>query len=256
MKTTYWLPFFVFICLSNTVHAADFAATIDLSPRFVLSLPVSGVVKVVNVSAGQRVAQGEQLLELDPDPFTVAKKLAQSQVNVAQIALKESLRDLAHQQELFDRTVLAAVDLENAQLRAKHDKALLESAQAKLAEDDYALSYSKLVAPFDALILSVEVNPGQSISNVLQSKTLITLVKQGLYQASFYVPAEALVKLAIGQSVTVNIESKAYPGEISTIGYEPVQASGDNAGLFMVQASFTTMDKAMFIGRKAKVHID
>jgi len=238
------------------VHAADFAATIDLSPRFVLSLPVSGVVKVVNVSAGQRVAQGEQLLALDPDPFTVAKKLALSQVNVAQIALKESLRDLAHQQELFDRTVLAAVDLENAQLRAKHDKAQLENAQAKLAEADYALSYSKLVAPFDALILSVEVNPGQSISNVLQSKTLVTLVKQGLYQASFYVPGKALEKLAVGQSVTVNIESKAYPGEISTISYEPVQASGDNAGLFIIRTSFTAMDKAMFIGRKAEVHIE
>jgi multidrug efflux system membrane fusion protein len=222
----------------------------------VLSLPVSGVVDVVNVRAGQRVAQGEQLLALDPEPFIAAKKLAQSQVSVAQIASKESIRDLDHQQELFDRTVLAAVDLENAQLRAKHDKALLETAQAKLVEADYALSYSKLVAPFDALILSVEANPGQSISNVLQSKTLITLVKQGHYRASFYVPGEALEEFTIGQSVTVNIDSKAYSGEVSNIGYEPVQASGDNAGLFMIQASFTAVDKAMFIGRKAKVHID
>jgi len=256
MKTAYWLPFFIYISLSNAVHAADFSATVDLSPRFVLSLPVSGVVDVVNVRAGQRVAQGEQLLALDPAPFIVAKKLAQSQVSVAQIASKESFRDLAHQQELFDRTVLAAVELENAQLRAKHDKALLENAQAKLAEADYALSYSKLVAPFDAVILGVDVNPGQSISNALQSRDLITLVKQGHYQASFYVAGEALEKLTIGQSVTVTTESKAYQGEISNIGYESVQTSGDNTGQFMIKASFTAEDKAMFIGRKAKVHID
>jgi RND family efflux transporter MFP subunit len=249
--------FFLFATLSSiAVHAADFDATVDFASRFELSLPVSGLVQTVKVAAGQAVPQGDEMLALDPVPFKAARAHAQSRVNLRQTILSESLRDLKQQQELYDRTVLATVELENAQLREKRDRASLEEAQAELVDADYELANSRLIAPFDALVLSVETNPGQSISNVLQSKTLITLVKQGLYHASFYVPGEALEKFTIGQSVTVNIESKAYPGEISNIDYEPVQASGDNAGLFMLQASFTAVDKAMFIGRKAKVHID
>jgi RND family efflux transporter MFP subunit len=256
MKIISPVVFFLCACLSNAVQAADFDATVELSTRIELSLPVSGMVKTLSVAAGQRVAKGDELLAFDPAPFNAAKAHAQARVTLQQTVLSESTRDLKQQQELYERTVLATVELENAELRVKRDRAVLDEAQAQLDEAAYALSYSRLIAPFDALVLNVEVNPGQSISNVLQSKTLITLVKQGLYHASFYVPGEALEKLTIGQAVTVTIESKAYPGEISNIGYEPVQASGDNAGLFMLQASFTAVDKAMFIGRKAKVHID
>jgi len=259
MKIIYRL-FIVFFCVSNAVLAADFDATVGLSPRLQLSLPVSGVVKTVNVSAGQRVTKGDEMLALDPVPFHAAKTYAQSSLTIQQSLLSESLRDLKQQQELYERTVLATVELENAELRVKRDKAAVENARAQLAEADYELAYSRLLAPFDALILSVEVNPGQSINNALQSKTLVTLVRQGYYVAEFYVPVDSLDKFKVGQTVTVTLEGKPNPGVVSSISYEPLQASGDNAklnaGLFMIQAGFTAVDNAMHIGRKAKVHID
>jgi multidrug resistance efflux pump len=139
-------------------------------------------------------------------------------------------------------------------------QAKVDEIRAQLAEADYELAYSRLLAPFDALILSVEVNPGQSINNALQSKTLVTLVRQGYYVAEFYVPVDSLDKFKVGQTVTVTLEGKPNPGVVSSISYEPLQASGDNAklnaGLFMIQAGFTAVDNAMHIGRKAKVHID
>lgn len=237
-------------------HAADFDATVDFSSRFELSLPVSGQVQTVKVTAGQAVAQGDEMLVLDPAPFKAARAHAQSRVNLRQTILSESQRDLKQQQELYDRTVLATVELENAQLREKRDRAALEEAQAELADAEYELAYSRLIAPFSALVLSVETNPGQSISNALQSRTLLTLVRQGLYQAVFYVPAAALENLTIGQKATVNLQARAYPGTISGISYEPQPVTDERAGLYKIQAEFTSQDKTILIGRKAKVHID
>jgi RND family efflux transporter MFP subunit len=255
MKIIYWL-FIVISGISNIAQAADFDATVDFSPRLELSLPVSGMVKTVNVTAGQRVVKGEELLSLDPVPFKAAMTYAQSRLTIQQTLLSESLRDLKQQQELYERTVLATVELENAELRVKRDKASVENAQSQLDEAVYELTYSKIVAPFDALILSVEVNPGQSINNALQSKTLISLVRQNHYQARFYASAEALEKIKIGQTATVTTEGEGYQAVISSISYEPLQRSGDDGSRYMIQAGFTSEKKSMPPGVNARVHVD
>lgn len=250
---------FILICgACGVTYAADldFDATIRLSPRFELSLPVSGVVKTVKVTAGQRVSKGDELLALDPVPFDAARTYAQSRVTVQQTLLVESLRDLKQQQELFDRTVLASVELENAQLRVKRDQALLANAQAQLAEADYALSYSRLTAPFDAMILSVQANPGMSINNALQSRTLVTLARQGQYQASFSVPADMLANISSGQLVRVKAGEELHQGIISSISYEPLPAKGGESSRYMIQADFTSENKSMPIGVRAKVHFE
>lgn len=241
--------------MGTNAYAAEYPATIDLAPQHELSLPVSGVIKTLTVVPGQRVNKGELMLALDPAPFTAAKAYAQSLITVQQTLSKESQRDLQQQQELYDRTVLAAVELENAELRAKRDKAILENAQAQLADAEYALAYSKLTAPFDALVLSVPVNIGQSINSALHSKTLITLVQQDHYQAQFYVNTDELEKISIGQSVSVAVGDKQFAGKISRIVYPLAESSNDDSR-YTVAASFTAMEKALPVGGKARVKID
>ena len=145
---------------------------------------------------------------------------AESRVAVQQTLLVESLRDFSNRQELFDRTVLSTVQLENSELKVKRDKAFLKSAEAQLAVANYDLSYSRLSAPFDALVLFVSVNQGQSINNAIESKTLITLVRRGRYLARFMVSAEAYNGLQIGRSVTVKTQGNIYQGSISSIAFE------------------------------------
>ena len=256
MKIINWFVLLLCAGLSASVQAAEFEAMVTLSPRLEFSLPVSGVVKTVNVTAGQRVTKGEELLALDPVPFNAAKAHAQARVNLQQTVLSESLRDLKQQQELYERTVLATVELENAELRVKRDRAILADAQAQLDEADYAFANSRLVAPFDALVLSVDTNPGQAINNALQSKTLITLARKNHYQAKFFVTMASLDKLQIGQQVTVNVAAKAYSSVIASISYEPEQSSADKTGMYRVTADFTEENKTIAIGQTVKVRID
>jgi RND family efflux transporter MFP subunit len=256
MKMIFRLLLVVYCCIGTNGYAADYDAVIDLSPRHELSLPVSGIITSLNVTAGQRVSRGDELLALDPVPFQAARTYAQSRVTVQQTLVTESQRDLQQQQELYDRTVLARVELENAELRVKRDVAVLENAQAQLAEADYGLKYSKLIAPFDALVLSVLVNQGQSINNALQSKTLITLARQDHYQAIFYVPAEELEKFSIGQAVTVNSDGKKYPAKISSISYQPLKKDTIAEKTFTIACGFVVRGQALAVGTSASVNLD
>jgi membrane fusion protein (multidrug efflux system) len=240
----------------NNVFASEYDAVIDLPKGVELSLPVSGVIKTLNVVAGQFMEQGEIMLVLDQTPFKAAKVYAESRVTVQQTLLKESIRDFNNRQELYDRTVLASVQLENAELRVKRDTAYLNNAMAQLDVADYELSYSKLSAPFSSLILSVHVNQGQSINNSIASKTLITLVKRGHYLARFSVTADAFENLQIDQSIIVKTQGENYKGKISAISFEHVKAGAEQNNLYMIEAGFASDKKLLPLGNKVVVEIN
>jgi RND family efflux transporter MFP subunit len=254
MKNIYSMTLLVLMLTSSVSFAADYEASVSLSPEVELSLPVSGVVKTLKVSAGQRVSKGDELLSLDPVPFSAAKVYAQSRLTVQKTLLTASQRDLEQQKELYDRTVLATVELENAELRERRDRANLEAAKAQLSVADYRLSYSKLYAPYDAIILSVEVNQGQSINNTLHSQPLISLARQGYYLARFNVPMAELDSIRVDQPVTIKMAGKSYQGKVSSIDFRAVDGS-ERKGV-AVAAEFIAKDEMMLVGQKASVHIE
>ena len=260
MKRLIGMIIAVLSCLWVNAYAEDFEALIDFPPRFELSLPVSGLVDTVKVTAGQRVKKGEIMLSLDETPFKAERTLMQARVALHQARLSEAKRDFDHQQELFDRTVLSTVDLENAELRVKRDTAMLESAKAMLKHAEYEFSHSQLKAPFDALVMSVQVNEGQAINNTIQSKILVSLVRQGHYIARFNAGAEQLDKINIDMPVKVVISGTQYAAKISAISYASASSyngsaiSGENH--YSVEAGFIVENGSLPVGQKASVVID
>jgi len=232
--------------ISNNAYAADYDAVITLPPVQEYSLPVSAMVEKVNVSAGQKVKKGDEIIVLDQAPFVAAKKHAKANVVIKQSRLKEAQRDLEHHRELYDRTVLSTVDLENVEMREQRARAHLAEAKAQLEVAEYELSYSKLSAPYDALVLSVHVNPGQYLNSTLQSQPVVSLVEQGRYMASLNLSAEELSAMEIGKNVTVQITGKSYTGTISGINYQGAD----------VTVEFSAIGDLFLVGEKAKVQID
>lgn len=253
MKIIYW-PLFVFsLLLSSNLKADEFESIIEFSPAVELSLPVSGLVHNIYIRSGEKIKQGDKLLDLDPLPFTLAKTRALSKLTVQQTLYRQAQRELQQQKELYDRTVLASVELEDAELKEKRQRAYLDDAQASLAEVDYALTHSRLNAPFDAIVISIFVNQGQSINNALQTQSLISLVRQGDYQLPFRVTADQLKRIEIGQAVTIEAAGKEYPGKVASVDYYSQVKVIENKKHYSVTAQFTSHDKSLFIGQKATV---
>ena len=254
MKNTHIMILLVSLLTGSVSYAADYEASVSFSSELQLGLPVSGLIETLKVRTGQQVSKGEQLLSLDQAPFNTAKIRAQSKLAVQKTLLTQSQRDLEQQKELYDRTVLATVELEDAELREKRDLANVAEAQAQLATANYMLRHSKLEAPFDAIIMSVNINQGQYINNSLQGMTLITVVRQGHYQTRFNVPLAELENIRIDQPVTIKAAGRTYQGKVSSIGYF-AQDDADSKGI-VVAAEFIAKDASILIGQEASVHIE
>jgi RND family efflux transporter MFP subunit len=111
-----------------------------------LSFPLSGVVKTVEVAAGDSVSAGQPLVSLETAIFEAKVKETEANVIVEETQVAYLVR-VGTSQENLDA---AKADVERM-------KALVEIAKAQLAQ-------AILVAPFDGTIASVDIYPSEYAS--------------------------------------------------------------------------------------------
>lgn len=191
--------------LAAAAHGAD--GTVQWAQRVELGFGASGVVKTVAAAAGARVSTGQVVAALDDTPFKAA-------LDQARADRDEAARDYKQAQQLYERTVLSAVELENAKLKSVR-------AQARFAQAQYQLGQSRIVAPFDAWVLEVRVQPGQQVVSALEARPLAVLAAAGEYAVHARVPGSVLERLALGAAATVTVAGKSYAGKVRALALEP-----------------------------------
>ena len=167
--------------LAMPALGADVEGTVQYARTATLSVPVSGMVAAVKVESGAAVKNGELLLALDDTPFRAAVAEAEAAVARATADRTEAERDYKQAQELFERTVLSTVELENAKLKRDRGAAAHKAAQAQLLNAQYQLNRSRITAPFDGRVVEVRVQPGETVVHALEAKPLIVLAADGDY---------------------------------------------------------------------------
>lgn len=143
-----------------------------------LTTPVSGVVKSVFVSVGQRVKKGQPLLALDDTIYQARVMEAEAGVARAKEEGLDAGRDLARAKELYSRAVSSTTELDAARLRSARADAVSKEAQARLIIARKNQQDSVLRAPFDGVVTARMAEPGMYVATALQPPTLIVLERR------------------------------------------------------------------------------
>ena len=117
-----------------------------------LSAQISGLVKQVNVDAGDRIHSGDTLVQLDDSQAKLSLDVAKAELNQAQVALNESKRLQREAQQLAKskNIPLTTVDARNADVLDK--AAALETLQAQLRLRQDIIQKHTIKAPFDGVV--------------------------------------------------------------------------------------------------------
>ena len=216
--------------------ATDVAAVLQWSQRIEMALPVSGVVQSVSVNVGDSVKKGQALLKLDATIHDA--RVAESRAAAGRLKgeLAEARLDLDRVQELYNRTVIATTELDQAKLRHARAKGMYEEALARLKQEGKNLENTVLRAPFDAYVLAREVEPGQVVASGLKPQTLLILARAGEMLARFKLYDTQIGQFKPGQALTVEVGGQTYPGKIKAIGLEPLP--GKDEAVYPVDVVF------------------
>lgn len=118
---------------------------------------------------------------------------------------------------------------------------MLIEARANLRQQQKMLDDMTVRAPFDAVVVVRQVEPGMSIAAGLQPQILLVLAKSGEMLARTQLPAAQIVSLKAGQAVTVLVGGQNYAGKVKAVGLEPIMLK--NEAVYQLDVVFPSTEQ-------------
>lgn len=160
-----------------------------------LTVEVSGTVQDVLFRSGEKVRQGQPLIQMDSDVEKASLATAEATLSLARVEFERG-RSLVNRQNIskseFDRL-----------------SSELQKANASVAQLKATLDKKRILAPFGGTIGIRKVDVGDFLSS---GTTIATLQDLDNLYVDFFLPEQAVPKLALEQRVRVSVA--AYPGEV------------------------------------------
>lgn len=189
-----------------------------------ISSELSGVVRRVNVDYNSVVKVGDVLAELDTDKLgaTVESsraKLASAKAKVgeAEATLEEKLRDYDRKRTLVARQATSQQDLDAAKAAYDRARAALASAradvsvaEAQLNVDETNFRKARITSPINGVVLTRNVDPGQTVASTLQAPVLFTIAED-LKQMEIRVDVDEADVGSVSEGQTASFAVDAHP---------------------------------------------
>lgn len=186
---------------------------------------VSGVVTALYADFNSLVKKGQVLGRIDPTVLETQLAEAQAAVDGARGTFENAQAELDRYRHLAAENLVSASDLNTRETTFRTARAALLSAQAALGKARTNLGYCTIVAPVDGVVVSREVDVGQTVAASLSAPNLFT-VAQDLSRMKLQVSVdEADIGLVqVGQQATFTVDS--YPGrtfqaQVSEVQLDP-----------------------------------
>jgi membrane fusion protein (multidrug efflux system) len=203
-----------------------------------ISTEVAGVVTGVYFESGDQVVDGTLLVRLRADDEIAALESLKADADLATLTYNRNFAQL--QQRAIAQSV---VDV---------DKANLEKAKATIAQQEAIIAKKFIRAPFTGRLGLRAIDLGEYIS---PGTLIVTLQALDPIYFDFYLPQESLVKIKLGQrvSVTTNLyPNETFVGKIWAINSK-VDTSSRNV---QVRAVLDNNEQELLPGMYGNINID
>lgn len=171
---------------------------------------VSGTVRKLFADFNDRVKAGQVLLELDPTTFRAQVEQSSGQVMSAEATLKLARANEQRLRGLFDKEYVSREELDQTVQQREAAEAQLRTARGQLARDKANLAYSVIRSPVSGVVVSREVDLGQTVAASFQTPTLFQIARDlRQMQIDSNVAEADIGRVKVGQKVKFTVD--AYP---------------------------------------------
>ncbi|HUW36339.1 MAG TPA: efflux RND transporter periplasmic adaptor subunit [Rhodocyclaceae bacterium] len=171
---------------------------------------VSGTVKKWYADFNDRVEQGQILLELDPALYQAQARQSEAGLASAQSQLKLAQANDSRTRALFKQEYVTRQDLDISAQAVAAARAAVAAARAQVDHDRINLAYTVIRSPVSGVVVSRQVDVGQTVAASFQTPTLFTIAQDlsKMQIDSSYAEAD-VGSLKVGQPVIFRVD--AYP---------------------------------------------
>ena len=136
---------------------------------------VSGTISALYADFNDRVTKGQVIAQLDPTFLKAQVSQVQADLEKATASVSLSRKEYNRALSLFEKQMISESESDLA--LTNYDLALAQekSARANLDRARTNLNYATIVSPIDGVVISRDVDVGQTVAASLQAPTLFTI---------------------------------------------------------------------------------
>ncbi|MDI9571275.1 MAG: efflux RND transporter periplasmic adaptor subunit [Pseudomonadota bacterium] len=229
--------------------AGDIRATvmatgkIDAVTTVIVGAQTSGMIKAIHVDYNSPVKRGQVLAQIDPATFAARVEqaranlmLARANLEKAEATLQDAQRTRNRYETLFARNLVARSDLdtaltsmETAQAQVSASRAQVEQARANLKQTEIDLAYTTIRSPVDGMVISRNVDIGQTVAASFQTPTLFNIAQDlTKMQVKTSVDEADIGRIREGQPVEFTVDAfpeMVFRGDVSEVRNAPTTVS-------------------------------
>ncbi len=226
--------------------SAVVSATGTLSPLNMVQVgsQVSGTIQRLSADFNDKVKQGQVIAQIDPAIFKAKRaealatlQSAEAERDKAQVSVQDAKREFERQSDLFKKKLSAESLLDAARFayetaQAEYQVKLASLAQSKAALDreQVNLDYTTIYAPIDGVVISRDVDVGQTVAASLQAPTLFSIADDLTHmQVEADVDEAFIGQVKQGQPVSFTVfayPDRKFKGKVSQVRLQPKVDAG------------------------------
>lgn len=187
---------------------------------------VSGTISALYADFNSKVRKGQVLARLEPSLFQTQVDQAsatvqrlQADADRASVEVEDAHVKLRRAEQLSAQQLIPASDLDAARTAARQAEAALKSAQAQIVQARAALNQNRvnlghttITAPVDGVVVSRNVDVGQTVAATMQAPTLFVLAEDLTHmQVNASIDESDIGRINAGLPVAFQVD--AYPNE-------------------------------------------
>ena len=224
------------ITRGDVVDSVGATGTLEAVETVDVGTQVSGVVQQLYADFNSIVKKGQVIARLDPQ--LIQTQIEQQSANVARaeadlerlkVALADAEQKLQRARELSTKNLIPKTELETAEVNVKSAEAQIRSsaagltqARAQLNNQKVNLAYTTITAPIDGIVISRNVDQGQTVAASMNAPTLYVLAADlTKMQVLANIDEADVGRMRPGQHVTFRVD--AFPTENFTGTVEQVR---------------------------------
>lgn len=212
--------------INNTVTATG---TIEPITKVDVGTQVSGTISHIYVDYNSVVTKGQLLAELD-------RKLLEAELKSEMANLKSSKSEFEYQDknfkrlyQLHEKNLISETEYEEALYQYEKAQQAYEKAQATLVKAQSNLDYATIYSPIDGVVLSREVEEGQTVAASFETPTMFTIANDlRKMQVIADVDEADIGQVLEGQRVTFTVDAfpdDTFEGDVTQVRLNPTTES-------------------------------
>jgi len=187
---------------------------------------VSGTIAKLDADFNDTVREGQVIAELEPSLFKASMMMAEANVARAEAALHEAERAYRRAVDLQGRGLISEVDLDVATSSYEQRQAELRQSRASLETARVNLGHTVIRAPITGVVVSRQVDVGQTVAASLQAPKLFVLARDlREMQVETKIDEADVGRIRPGLSATFTVDAfpdDSFEGTVSQVRLEPV----------------------------------